>query len=72
MQTDHAAADHRYLAGKDAGYTAEQDAEAAIGLLQRRGTGLDRQPAGNFRHRRQKRQPATIVGHRLIGNGGHA
>ena len=35
-------------------------------------TGLDGEPAGNFRHRRQQRQAAALVGHRLVGDGRHA
>ncbi|EXI65390.1 MAG: hypothetical protein AW07_04710 [Candidatus Accumulibacter sp. SK-11] len=37
-------------------------------LLQAVGAGLHRQPAGDFRHRRQQRQPATRLRHRLVGN----
>lgn len=72
MQPDDAAADDRHLSRQHAGHTAEQDAEAAIGLLQSGCTRLDRQAAGNFGHRRQQRQAAALVGHRLVGDGSHA
>jgi hypothetical protein len=36
------------------------------------GTSLNGQTAGDFRHRRQQRQAAAIVGHGFIGNGGDA
>src|SRR3546814_5572217 len=49
---DDAAADHRDLAGQDAGHATEQHAAAAIRLRKRGRPGLDREPARHFRHRR--------------------
>ena len=72
VQADDAAADHGDLARQHAGNAAEQHAAAAIGLLQRRRAGLDRQAAGDFRHRREQRQAAAIVGDGLVGDGGDA
>jgi hypothetical protein len=48
MQPDHAAAEDDDLARQHARHAAEQHAAAAIGLLQRRRAGLDRQAAGHF------------------------
>ena len=72
MQADDAAADDGDLARQHARHAAEQHAAAAIGLLQRRRAGLDRQAAGDFRHRRQQRQAAALVGHGLVGDRGDA
>ena len=72
VQADDAAADDRDLARQHAGHAAEQHAAAAIGLLQRGRAGLDRQAAGDFRHRREQRQAAAVVGHGLVGDGGDA
>ena len=52
---DHAAADHHHLGRGHAGDTAQQDAAPALGAFQRRRAGLNRQPAGHLRHRRQQR-----------------
>ena len=72
MQADDAAADDRDLGRQHARHAAEQDAEATIGLLQRGRPRLDRQASGDLRHRRQQRQAAALVGHRLIGDRGDA
>ena len=72
MGADDAAADDHDLGRGDAGNAAEQDAAAAIRLLQRRRRGLDRQAAGDLAHRREQRQAAVRVGHGLIGDGGDA
>ena len=60
------------LARQHARHAAEQHAAAAIGLLQRGRAGLDRQAAGDFRHRRQQRQAAAVVGDGLVGDRGDA
>ena len=56
------------FAGAHAGHAAEQDALAAVRALEAMRAGLDRQPAGDLRHRRQQRQAAVAVGHRLVGD----
>jgi len=72
MGADHATADHQHPGRRDAGHTAQQHAAPAIGLLQRPGADLRRQPPGHLGHRRQQRQAAHAVGDRLVGDAGGA
>ncbi len=72
LGADDTAADDHDLGRGDAGDAAEQDAAAAIRLLQRCGRGLDRQAAGDLAHRGEQRQMAVVVGDRLVGDRGDA
>ena len=72
MRADHAAADHHDLGRQNPRHAADQHAAPAIGLLQRPGADLRRQLPRHLGHRRQQRQPAPAVRHRLIGDGGDA
>ena len=72
LGTDNAAADDHDLADRNAGNAAQQDAAAAVRLLQRGSRRLDRQPAGDLAHRGKERQAAIDVGHGLVGNRGDA
>ena len=42
-----------------------------MGLFQRMGADLDRHPAGNFTHRREKREDAALELHRFVADGLH-
>ena len=70
IETNHAAADDGDLARQHARHAAEQHATAAIGLLERGRTGLNRQTSGHFRHRCKKRQAAARIGHGFVGHAG--
>ncbi|MNL72208.1 hypothetical protein D3C87_1974850 [compost metagenome] len=72
MQADDAATDYGNLGRQNAWYATEQNAAAAIGLLQRGSSRLNGEPSGHFRHRRQQRQAAAIIGDSLVGDCGHA
>ena len=48
MKSDDTAADDNNLAGANARHTAKKNPSPAMGLLQRRSAGLDRQAAGDF------------------------
>ena len=66
---DHAAAQNDHLGRRNAGHPAQQNAAPALRLLQAMGAGLHRHAARDLAHRRQQRQAAAGVGHRLIGDG---
>jgi hypothetical protein len=66
----HAAADHRHLGGGHAGYTGQQHAGAAAGLLQAVSTGLHRHAPGHGAHRGEQRQAALTIGDGLVGDAG--
>ena len=67
VEADHAAADDRHLARRDAGDAAEQNATTAMGFFERGGAGLDRHAPGDLAHRLEQRQAAS-AGDGLIGN----
>ena len=56
---DDAAAEDDDVAGLDAGDAAEQDAAAAVELLEVRGALLHRHAARDLAHRREQRQLAA-------------
>ena len=64
-----AAAQDDHLGGMDAGHAAQEDAGAALHLLQIVGADLHAHPAGDLAHRREERQPAVAVGDGLVGDG---
>jgi hypothetical protein len=70
MRAHHAAAQHGHARGRHARHPAHQEAVAACGLAQRKGRGLDGQAARHFTHRREQRQAAALIGHRLVGDRG--
>ena len=72
MRTDHAAADHGDPARSDAGHAADQLAHAISRFSQGGARRLDRQPSRHLAHRRQQREPAMGIRHRLVGDRGAA
>ena len=64
----HAAADDDDVRRCHARHAAEQHAGAARSLLQAVRADLHRHAAGDLAHRRQERQAAAGVGHRLVGD----
>ena len=69
-RADDAAAEDDDFGGRHARHAAEQNAAPARLALETMGTDLRRQPAGDFRHRREQRQAARGRGHRLVGDAG--
>ena len=63
-----AAAENEHVGGGHSGNAAKQHAAPALPLLERVRADLRRQPAGDFRHRRQQRQTALRVGHGFVGD----
>ena len=57
-----------HLGRRHAGHAAEQHAAAALRDLQAMRAGLDGHASGHFAHRRQQRQTAARIRHRLIGD----
>ena len=72
MGADDTAADHKHIGRAHARHAAHQHAAPAIGLLQGPGADLRGEAAGHLGHRRQQRQAAAVIGHRLVGDGGAA
>ena len=66
---DHPTADNGDHTGGHTGHTAQQHAGATLLLFQAMGADLDRHPSRHLGHRRQQRQAAFGIGHRLIGDG---
>jgi hypothetical protein len=64
-----AAADHHDLGRGHARHAAEQQARAALFLLQAVRADLDRHAAGHLAHGREQGQAPVAVGHGLIGDG---
>ena len=60
------------LAGSTPGTPPSRMPRPPLAFCSAVGTGLDRQTTGHFRHRRQQRQAAALVGHGFIGDGGDA
>ena len=60
------------LGRRHAGHAAEQDAAAAVRLLERPGAHLRGEPAGDLAHRREQRQLAVGRLDRLVGDRGDA
>ena len=71
-RADHAAADDHHIRRSHPRHPAQKDPAPAIGLLQRPGPDLRRQPPRHLGHRRQQGQPPPCIGHRLIGDAGRA
>ncbi len=67
---DDAAADDADVAGRNAGDAAEQDAAAAVLLLEVGCADLDAHAAGDFAHGGQQRQRAGAVANGLVGDAG--
>ena len=72
MQPDDTAAEDDDLRRRHAGHAAEQDAAAAVRLLERPGAHLRGEPAGHLAHRREQRQLAVGRLDRLVGDRGDA
>lgn len=72
MKSDNTAAEHDHLGRKYTRHAAEQDAATTVGRLQRRCCSLNGKASGNFRHRRQEGQAATIIGYGFICNSSDA
>ena len=72
MGARDAAAEHEHVGRRHPRHAAEQHAPPALRLLQGMRPDLRRQAPGDFRHRRQQRQTAITVSHRLIGDAGRA
>ena len=68
---DAAAEDH-HLGRRHAGHAAQEDAEPALLLLEAMRADLDRHAAGDLAHRREQRQAAARIRHRLVGDAGGA
>ncbi len=69
MRAGNTATDDDDPGGLHARHAAEQYTATAVRFLQCKRTRLDRQPAGNFRHRRQERQGSIFRRYCLVGNG---
>ncbi len=65
----HAAAEDQHVGRLDARHAAEQNAPAHHGFFQILRAFLHAHAAGDLAHRRQQRQPALLVGQRLVGDG---
>jgi hypothetical protein len=65
---DHAATQDQHFAGQDSRHATEQHAATTAGLLQQSRPDLRRHAARDLGHRREQRQRARRVGHRLIGD----
>ena len=72
MGADDPAAQHQHLCRQHPRHAAQQHPAPAIGLLQGPGPDLRGKAACHLGHRRQQRQPAPVVGHCFIGDGGDA
>ena len=59
IDADDAAAEDQHLGRRHAGHAAEQDAAAAVHLLEVLGALLHRHPARHLGHRREQRQLAV-------------
>ena len=66
VRAGDACAEHRDLRRRHAGNAAEQNPHAAALLLQAACADLDRHAAGDLRHRREQRQPASRAGDRFV------
>ena len=56
------------MAGSHPGNASEQHPQAAVRLLEKMRSRLDRHPAGDFRHRREERQPSRRRRDGFIGD----
>ncbi len=72
MGSRHPAAEDEHVGRSHPGHAAEQHAAPALRLLERVRADLRREAPRDFRHRRQQRQTAITVSHRLIGDAGRA
>ena len=72
VRADDSAAEDRDVGRCDARHAAQQNAASHLRPLEIFRPLLDAHPPSDFTHRRQERQPAAIVGERLVGNAGGA
>ena len=72
VHADHSATDDHDVGGGHARHASEEDAAAAQRLFQHERARLGGDLARHLGHRRQQRQPALAVLHRLVGDAGRS